>query len=700
MPARKVISRSKRPPANEGMNELTFVGWLGTETALRAERKRSIGDQPLIASGEIEERQVDAEGHIRRCDIRLNSEGGRKLASGEMKRPEVPEGRDPRNEALREDARQKALARGLPFYFTCNMAEVVLYAVASHPGDDDREESSVVLAPLVHSSEVEAYRHQIAANWALFLDDLETRLAATSRARPSVTTGDVLAIREAINGVAQEALQRVTARINDDKAFADQVRDEAADTFGFAAALKSEFPAHMREELLQMLRFGVFVVAQKLILYRVLEDAGPRRREPFNLDELSVPRLSTDPAAIRALLDAAFAQAMDRSRDYETAFLPTPLARLVFLSPASRSESQSCLAGEVWDHLLEAVRCVSWVSISQNLIGFLYEVIVDPQFRHQLGQFYTREDVVDVLTTFAVRDAADVVLDPAAGGGSFLRSVYRRKRDLGDNHEDALSHCWGFEITAVAAELSTITLATSDTTEAAAYPRVLLLDFFDARPGAPTSLMIPADEGPLHIPEAFDAVVGNPPYISYRWQTNHSKVINALARSQQALVLPRFSGKSDAYVWFIAHATEFLNEGGRLAFVVSSAVLFADYGIPLIRFLSHHFKIRAVVDSVVERWFPDADTNTVLLLLERCSDADRRAANSLRFVRLRRPLAQLLAPPNHTDRRDTLEDLIQLILQSPAGGNDPRLIVNVLTQGVDAGLEFAERGTLEDEDES
>ena len=73
----------------ETVNELTFVARLGAATALRAERRRNCGEQVLIESGEVEEKQVDNTGRLRRCDIRLNSKGGRKLASGEMKRPEI-----------------------------------------------------------------------------------------------------------------------------------------------------------------------------------------------------------------------------------------------------------------------------------------------------------------------------------------------------------------------------------------------------------------------------------------------------------------------------------------------------------------------------------------------------------------------------------------------------------------------------------
>src|SRR5213592_825530 len=123
--------------SKDAMNELTFAGWLAEFTATRARRKTDAGEPVLISSGAIEERQVDAEGRVRRCDVRFNSSSGRKLASGELKRPEVPEGRDPRNEKLRHDARRKAIARGLPYYFTCNLGAVVLYQVAGSPRETD-----------------------------------------------------------------------------------------------------------------------------------------------------------------------------------------------------------------------------------------------------------------------------------------------------------------------------------------------------------------------------------------------------------------------------------------------------------------------------------------------------------------------------------------------------------------------------------
>jgi hypothetical protein len=329
----------------EKVNELTFAGWLAGFTALRAAARQAAGETVLIATAAIEERQTDDNGIVRRCDVRFNTARGRKLASGELKRPEVSEGRDVRSESLRSDARRKALSRGLPYYFTCNMAYVALFEMAISAREEDREVDFVELAPIDSSSQALPYRDQMRDRWMEFLDRLEPRLSAIARTRPSVTTTDVIALLNSIFAVATEALGRVARRLASDPGLAEEVRNEAAKSFNFPTALDPKFSARFMEELVQVLRFGVFVVAQKLVLYRVLEDSGPRRVEPFSLDALTVPAASTDPQAIRAVLERAFALAIRRSGDYETAFLPEPFIDLLFTDPEGAAEQNECQVG-------------------------------------------------------------------------------------------------------------------------------------------------------------------------------------------------------------------------------------------------------------------------------------------------------------------------------------------------------------------
>jgi hypothetical protein len=576
------------------------------------------------------------------------------------------------------------------------MAEIALFSISLKPGARDREEGIWKLAPIKRSSQVAAHLESIEANWIAFLDDLEERLRAVESARPSVTTTDVVALRDVIDEIIEEATERTVRQVGADQALAAQIREEAFAAFGFTVALNPKYVSNFRDELRQIMRLGAFVIAQKLVLYRLLAEVGQKRKARFELDPLPSVGATTDPALIQDIFHRAAQHAIRRSKDYETALNPQPLETAVFIEPVSAEEMETCRVGEVWQRLIDTVSAVSWSAISQNLVGFLYESIVDPEFRHQLGQHYTREDVVDLLTTFAVRKPEDLVLDPASGGGSFAVSAYRRKRLLGDNHEQSLAETWAFEITVGAAELTTVSLVTADTAEPAAYPRVLLRDFFRVTPGSKTELQIPDEPEQLKVPKAFDAVIGNPPYISYRRQTNQDAVASALRKMPAKLPMPYFSGKSDEFVWFIVHATRFLKIGGRLAFVVSSAILFSDYGVPLIRFLAAHYRIRAVIDSAVERWFVEADTNTVLLWLERDDDPASRPENLIRFVRLRRPLVQLIPAPENSQRREGLEDLTEEILRAPAGSEDPRFMINLVPQGQDGGIKFADNSSADD----
>lgn len=681
---------------NNSMNEVTFVAKLGAFTHTRYQKSKDSGQPFLIAQGNIEEAQRDGTGRVKRCDMRLATSGNRKLVSGEMKRPEIADGRDPRNTALVSDARNKAIARGLPLYFTCNLAQVVLWEVSLNPSTPDIEIGEFNLAPIKSSSEVDAYISEIETNWNLFLTEVERHLTALGAKRPPPTSVDVIRLQGAIGKISDEAVGRAETFLQGNPTALEATRTESTQSFGYPFALDPKFKADFRHELAQVLRLAAFVVAQKLILYRVLSESGKRLSVPFTLDEIVLPNAGTDPNAIQIVLDHAIAQAIKRSGDFETVFLPTPNASILFLEPTTKEEISECRVGEAWHELLDAIAAASWSAISHNLVGFLYEAIVDPEYRHALGQHYTQENVVDLITAFAIRKHSDVLLDPASGGGSFLASAYARKRQMGATHVDALAEIWGCEITSFAAELATVTLATADTTAASAYPRVLLMDFFVMRPGMKTGLEIPGIHGKLKIPKVFDAIVGNPPYISYRHQTNQEQVLKALGALPAEISLPKLSGKSDEYVWFLLHATQFLKNTGRLGFVVSSAILFSDYGIPLIRFLAKHYRILAVIDSMVERWFIDADTNTVLLMLERENDQVKRETNEIRFIRLRRPLAQILPPPLDGGRRDGLEATVDLLLLSPHGDADPRFTCVKTIQGADGGIVFAEEANEEE----
>src|SRR3970282_2150562 len=89
---------------------------------------------------------------------------------------------------------------------------------------------------------------------------------------------------------------------------------------------------------------------------------------------------------------------------------------------------------------------------------------------------------------------------------------------------------------------------------------------------------------------------------------------------------------------------------------------------------------------MVEQWFPDADTNTVLLLLEREPDKAARVKNEMRFIRLRRPLAQFFPGPTDGGRRGGIEEFLEIIMSTKPIDDDPRMQINAIKQGLEGGL--------------
>src|SRR6185369_11436098 len=169
--------------------------------------------------------------------------------------------------------------------------------------------------------------------------------------------------------------------------------------------------------------------------------------------------------------------------------------------------------------------------------------------------------------------------------------------------------------------------------------QVAVADFFDVEPRARLNA--------VNLTNSFDAIIGNPPYIRQEVIGNRDKrrIEARLAKDREAspeVCWPRWSGRSDIYVYFFAHAICFLKEGGRLVFLTASSWLDAGYGAALREFLLSNFRIVAIIESAAESFFADASVNTVVTVLEREADAARRTANVVRFVQLTEPLTDIL----------------------------------------------------------
>ncbi len=257
--------------------------------------------------------------------------------------------------------------------------------------------------------------------------------------------------------------------------------------------------------------------------------------------------------------------------------------------------------------------------------------------RHRYGQHYTPVEVARLLGAFAVRSSRDLIFDPACGDGRLLAEALRLKIGFADTAEKKRGQrkdarrsreVFGVDLSAPAIERAARTGA-----------QVARADFFEIEPGM-SGLVSHA------LPLQFDAIIGNPPYIRQEVMGSGDKarLASQMARDRERMpdvFWPRWSGRSDIYVYFFAHSIRFLSQGGRVVFLTASSWLDVAYGLALRRFLTCNFRVLAVIESAVESFFDDASINTSITVLERETDERARCVNPVRFVQLTRPLAEI-----------------------------------------------------------
>ncbi|MAO81904.1 MAG: SAM-dependent methyltransferase [Nocardioides sp.] len=208
----------------------------------------------------------------------------------------------------------------------------------------------------------------------------------------------------------------------------------------------------------------------------------------------------------------------------------------------------------------------------------------DPaEARKARGAFFTPDAIARHLATWAVRDPGDRVLEPSAGEAAFLVAAARRLQELGTDRPEV----FGVEIHERSAAV-----ARQSVVAAGGDPQIHVSDFFLREARA-----------------AFDAVIGNPPFIRYQDWTGDQRDRARFAALQQGVAL---TGLASSWASFVVHAAGHLRPGGRLGMVLPAELLSVNYAAPVRRFLLERF---ATVELVVfeEQVFPDAEADTVLV---------------------------------------------------------------------------------------
>ncbi len=576
-----------------------------------------------------------------RADILIRTSDGKGFCVVELKDPEaVP---SPYDAKAWEQAVKYATRLGAPYFITWNIVSAVVWDRSKPIQESNIIDQKLVLSPL----EVSLYRRErkLTKEGQRKLKDF---LLFTLSALLDLSRGKVRirGLDEAFIPRIEELLERYTVLVlaegriqglyEKDPSFREELLRYIVEEQGW------RFSGQL-EDFERLVRLALLLLVTKVIFYKALREQGRRRDLPEFYPPDTIRKMS--PQKLLEVLwspNEYFGYVVGRI-DYETLLGEHPnfLDRLPFLSD---------YAPRFFAELAERLDEYDFSKIPVDVVGKIFEKLIEEDRRHKMGQYFTPVPVVDLILGYAVRRGTEDVLDAGSGSGTFSVRAYERKRRLsGKPHPELLEHLWAVEIAPYPAHLTTLNLVIRDL-RYPSYPRVIQNDFFNLIPGS----KVPARDvrgRKITIPlPKVDAVVSNPPYTRQEEMEEIQKGLKERAHKRAAEdwrkadpeLAKLLTKRASLYTHFFLHGAAFLKPGGRLGFVTSNSWLDTDYGKVIQALLLRHFKLFAVIDSAVERWFEAADVNTCITLAQRCESEKERSRNLVRFVSLRAPLSELL----------------------------------------------------------
>jgi hypothetical protein len=134
-----------------------------------------------------------------------------------------------------------------------------------------------------------------------------------------------------------------------------------------------------------------------------------------------------------------------------------------FFQWVRRPEAEDLLAS-TWERMLDQIITYDLSRLNQDVLKGVYQDLVDPKDRHDLGEYYTPDWLCERIVSKLIPNSGWVsVLDPACGSGSFLRAAIVQllsSNPIGTDGErlrGILDHVVGIDIHPLAVTISRTT---------------------------------------------------------------------------------------------------------------------------------------------------------------------------------------------------------------------------------------------------
>ncbi len=263
----------------------------------------------------------------------------------------------------------------------------------------------------------------------------------------------------------------------------------------------------------------------------------------------------------------------------------------------------------------------------QDPFGDAYEVFIGDSIRGQEGQFFTPQNVVNLLVSMVDPKPGELVIDPACGSGSFLNAAATHLKENGASPGDIATSVHGIDKDKYLSELassrlSLITLMT---------PKIYCADSLAWKPESKNGFRQIEDKV-----GKFDVVLTNPPFgskinaaskevqrsfdLGYKWKKEKDAEKYTKTNKLPSSIPPQ--------VLFLEQSLNLLKPGGRLGIVVPESLISSKNYRHVMQLMLENADLNAVIGMPEELFKTSGKggthTKTALIVLRKKNGTTKR----------------------------------------------------------------------------
>jgi len=644
-------------------NERTFQGILGSLI------NQILSEDESLKFTQITQEENIGVSHARFSDLLLYSKIDASIkTSFELKNTSW----DATDEVLVMDAMTKAFHAGMKYFVTGTPRQLVVFETfRPNTSIHERRLKIYPLSNVKKDDDVKSplYEKQVYPRLKVFLKELEGIVHEEKIVQwDTIDKFFVNKLSAYILEASAEMFESVYDHVQNDTDFKVRLRQYLTEQDIFNVSL-----AFDPEDIYNICQLANYLLYLKLVFYSYLQRDVPE----LKLRVLDIPE---ETKVLNKILRQYFDDVL--KHDFDLIFKKSVLDEFEF--------SQRYVP--VLKQNVEQIRHLNFHDLNCDIVGAIYNTLIDNQEQHDRGQHFTNTNEVDIVNAFCIDKQSRYVLDSGCGAGTFLVRAYSlmKQFDSSLTHAQLLERLWGIEIAPFPAFLATMNLSLLNIAMLDNYPVIIQSDFSDVKENAAYKLFfknesnlfktkrLDAKHSEVQIPE-FDACVGNPPYIRQELIIEKKKW-NDLAKIEWHV--NKINQQSDLFVYYLMHTSAFLKEGGLFGYVISDSWLDDSFGRDMQKFLLDTFKIIAIINHSNTRSFDTALITTVILILQKCNDPSERKKNNVRFVRINKEYDEILGEGKQGNRWERVKHFVNEIQETMITGVHPDFSVIVRNQNI------------------